>query len=172
LILVPLAQRKEVSLILDRNRGAVTDHRIEVGNARYRGRDDRGRPFSLSAGSAVQISPQSPVVDMKQLVAMVQLSDGRAEIAAPSGAYNFDSGQIVIPGPVNVIAPGGYRLVTSDVDVDLRARKPAATGGIRGELPTGTFSAEQMLVDLEARTVTLQGNARLRMTPGNLRLPK
>lgn len=138
----------------------------------YRGRDDRGRPFSLSAGSAVQLSPQRPVVDMKQLVARVQLSDGPAEIAAPSGAYNFDIGQIAIPGPVNVIAPGGYRLVTSDVDIDLRARKLTATGGIRGELLTGTFSANRMLVDLEARTVTLLGNARLRMTPGKLRLPE
>jgi lipopolysaccharide export system protein LptC len=126
-----LAQRKEVCLILDRNKVAVTDRRIEVGNARYRGRDDRGRPFSLRGGSAVQLSPQRPVVDMKQLVARTQLSDGPAEIAAPSGAYNFDIGQIAIPGPVNVIAPGGYRLVTSDVDIDFRARKLTAAGGIR-----------------------------------------
>lgn len=171
LILVPLAQRREASLILDRSKVEVTDHRIDVGNARYRGRDDSGRPFFLSAGSAVQISPQSPVLDMQQLVARVQLSDGLAEIAAPSGAYNFDSGKIVIPGPVHVIAPGGYRLVTSHVDVDLRAQSLAASGGIQGRLPTGAFSAEQMFVDLEARTVTLQGNARLRMTPGPLRLP-
>ncbi len=154
LILVPLAQRREVSLILDRNKVEVTDHRIEVGGARYGGRDDRGRPFSLSASSALQISPQIPVLDMEQLVARVQLPDGIAEIGAPSGAYNFDSGKILVPGPVHVIAPGGYRLVTSNVAVDLRARSLAANGGSEGMLPTGTFSAEQMLVDLEARTVT------------------
>ena len=40
-----------------------------------------------------------------------------------------------------------------------------------GAVPTGTFSADRIVADLGERTVTLEGNARLRMTPGKLRMP-
>jgi len=47
-----------------------------------------------------------------------------------------------------------------------------ATGGVEGAVTTGTFKADSMKADLENRTVTLEGNARLQMTPGKLRIPK
>ena len=40
--------------------------------------------------------------------------------------------------------------------------------GVSGSVPAGTFSANSLKVDLEARTITLDGNARLRMVPGAL----
>ena len=46
------------------------------------------------------------------------------------------------------------------------------SGGVNGTVPTGTFRADSMKADLESRTVTLEGNARLHMTPGKMRIPK
>ena len=120
----------------------------------------------------MQPSLQRPIVEMRHLAASLELSDGPAEITALGGAYNFDTGRVVVPGPVNVIAPGGYRLVTNDVDIDLRTHRLLASGRVQGELSTGTFSANTMMADLEARTITLQGNVRMRMTPGKLSFPK
>lgn len=172
MILSPLSQRGEISFILDRNKVAITGDRIAVDQAMYRGQDNMGRPFSLTAGSAVQATPANPVVDMQNLVAKLLLSDGPAEIAAPSGAYNFDTDQVTVPGPVNFTATGGYQMVTNGVAVDLKTRRVAGSGGVEGSVPTGTFSADQIMADLGERTVTLQGNARLRMTPGKLRMPQ
>ena len=172
MILAPLSQRGEISFLLDRNKVAVTDERIAVDKAMYRGQDNDGRPFSLTAGSAVQTSSTTPVVDMKQLVGKILLSDGPAEITAPNGKYNFDTGQVVVPGPVNVTAADGYRMMTNGVGIDLRTRTLAGTGGVRGAVPTGTFSADRIRADLGERTVTLEGRARLRMTPGKLRMPQ
>lgn len=172
MILAPLTQRGEVSFLLDRNRVAVTKERIAVSKAMYRGEDKEGRPFSLTAGSAVQTSAETPVVDMKDLVAKMLLSDGPAEITASNGAYNFDTGQVAVPGPVNFTASDGYHMVTNGVGIDLRERRVAGSGGVEGAVPTGTFSADKIMADLGERTVTLQGNARLRMTPGKLRMPQ
>lgn len=172
MILSPLSQRGEISFILDRNKVAITGDRIAVDQAMYRGQDNMGRPFSLTAGNAVQASPTNPVVDMQKLVAKLLLSDGPAEITAPSGAYNFDTDQVSVPGPVNFTATGGYQMVTNGVAVDLKTRRVAGSGGVEGSVPTGTFSADQIMADLGERTVTLQGNARLRMTPGKLRMPQ
>jgi len=172
MILAPLAQRGEISFLLDRNKVAVTQERIAVSGAMYRGEDNAGRPFSLTAGSAVQQSSQRPVVDMKNLVGRIQLSEGPAEITAPSGAYNYRTGQVTVPGPVEFTAADGYRMTTKGVGIDLKTRRIAGAGGVEGAVPTGTFSADRISADLAERTVTLEGRARLHMTPGKLRMPK
>ena len=172
MILTPLFQRGEISFLLDRNKVAVTDERIAVSRAMYRGEDNEGRPFSLTAGSAVQASPSVPEIEMNNLVAKMLLSDGPAEITALSGNYNYDTSQVTIPGSVNFTAADGYRMVTKGVGIDLKSREVAGSGGVEGAVPTGTFSADKIMANLGERSVTLQGNARLRMTPGKLRMPQ
>lgn len=172
LIVAPLTYRKDVSLILDRHKVATTNQRIALSHAVYTGRDDQGRIFSVAAREAVQPSSREPVVKLSDLSAAVQLADGKAIIMAPGGTYDFGSAKVNVPCLVNVRAPDGYWLVTSGVDIDLRARRLEAVRGVRGAVPTGSFSADRMTVDLDARTITLEGRVRLRMTPGNLRLPK
>jgi lipopolysaccharide export system protein LptC len=172
MILAPLSQRGEISFLLDRNKVAVTDERLVVDKAMYRGQDNNGRPFSLTAGSAVQTSAASPIVEMKNLVGKIQLSDGPARITAPTGNYKFDTGKVAVPGPVNFTAADGYHMVTNGVRIDLKSRRLAGSGGVSGAVPTGIFSAERIMADLGERTVTLEGRAHLRMTPGKLRMPQ
>ena len=45
------------------------------------------------------------------------------------------------------------------------------TDGVEGSVPAGTFSADRLEADLDARTVALDGHARLRMVPGKMRMP-
>lgn len=172
MILVPLSPRGEVSFLLDRNKVAVTPERIHVDQAMYRGEDNEGRSFQLTAGSAVQPSPASPILELTDLVARIQLTEGPAELAAPGGAYNFDTSQVAVPGPVNFSAADGYSMVTQNVAINLKTRRIAGAGGVSGTVPAGTFTANTIVGDLGERTVTLQGNARLRMTPGQMRMPR
>lgn len=172
MILMPLSPRGEVSFLLDRNKVAVTNERIKVGNAAYRGLDNKGREFTVTAGTAVQKSAAVPVVQMLDLAAQLNLNDGPAKIEAPRGAYNTDTDKLDVAGPVNFTAADGYRMRTNGVAIDIRDRSALASGGVEGAVPTGTFSARSMKADLDERTVTLEGNARLHMTPGKLRIPQ
>lgn len=172
MILIPLSPRGEISFLLDRNKVAVTGERIKVKDAAYRGQDDHGRDFVVTAGTAVQQSATIPVVEMLNLAAKMALSDGPAEIRAPRGAYNYDDEKIQISGPVQFAAPDGYRMSTSNVAVDVKEKVAIGSGGVQGTVPTGTFSASSMKADFENRIVTLQGNARLHMTPGKMRIPQ
>jgi lipopolysaccharide export system protein LptC len=171
MILVPLSPRGEISFLLDRNKVAVTGERLHVDKAMYRGEDNQGRPFQLTAGNAVQPSPASPILHMQDLVARMQLREGPAQLTAPGGAYNFETNQVTVPGPVNFTAADGYRMVTQNVAIDLKTRRVAGAGGVSGTVPAGTFSADRILADLGERIVRLEGNARLRMTPGEMRMP-
>ncbi|MCL9998156.1 MAG: LPS export ABC transporter periplasmic protein LptC [Erythrobacter sp.] len=171
MIITPLSPRGEVSFLLDRNKVALIDERLSVDNAMYRGRDNLGRPFSLLAGEAVQRSSAEGLVRMQDLVAQLLLADGPARLAADGGTYDINAETVQVDGTVRLTASDGYAMTASGVTVDLKARTMRGREGVEGEIPAGTFSANTLSADLGARTITLEGNARFTMIPGQLRMP-
>ncbi len=172
MIITPLSPRGEVSFLLDRNKVALIDERLSVDNAMYRGRDDKGRPFSLMAGEAVQRSSLEGLVRMQDLVAQLLLADGPARLSAEGGTYDIAAETVKVDGAVRLTASDGYAMVARGVSVDLKARTMRGDDGVSGEVPAGTFSANSIRADLAARTLTLDGKARLTMIPGKLRIPQ
>jgi lipopolysaccharide export system protein LptC len=172
MVISPLSPRGEISFLLDRNRVQVVENRLKLDNAMYRGVDNHDRPFSLTAGEAVQKTAREPLVQMRDLIARILLPDGPAVIAASSGVYNFDDEIVVIDGAVQFTAADGYRMVARDVSVDLDKHTLVGKGRVDGAVPAGTFSADRIEADMAARTVSLVGNARLHMEPGKLRIPQ
>jgi lipopolysaccharide export system protein LptC len=171
MVITPLSPRGEVSFLLDRNKVALIDERLSVDNAMYRGRDNQGRPFSLLAGEAVQRSGAEGLVRMRDLVAQLLLNDGPARLAADGGTYDINAETVAVDGTVRLTATDGYAMTASGVSVDLKSRTMRGRAGVKGEIPAGTFSANSLTVDLGARTITLEGNARFTMIPGQLRMP-
>ncbi len=171
MLLGPLFPRGEISFLLDRNKVATTDARLRVANAMYRGEDDEGRPFTVTAASAIQVSAADPVVRMEGLVARILMADGPAELSAQGGSYDYDREAVDVNGPATFTAANGYRMTTGHVAIDLKGQRVLGNGGVNGAIPAGTFSAERLVADLNARTIALEGKARLVMTPGKLRMP-
>ena len=82
---------------------------------------------------------------------------------------------MTIPDAVRFTAADGYAMRLDGVMVDLPGRTVSGAGGVFGTVPAGSFSADRLEVDLDARTVSLVGNARLRMIPGQvnqMRIPQ
>lgn len=171
MVITPLSPRGEVSFLLDRNKVAVIQERLRVDNALYRGKDNQGRPFSLTAGEAVQKSSEEGVVRMDDLVARILLSDGPARIESERGAYDLEDEIVTAPEDIRLTAADGYRMVARGVSLSLNDKTLVGRNGVEGAIPAGTFSANRLEVDIEERTVALAGNARLRMVPGKLRMP-
>jgi len=166
LVMAPLTAGGDVSFVLDKNKVEVAKERLKIQAATYRGQDAKGQKFALNAGSAIQKSSAEPIVELNKLAADIQLADGPAQIVANTGRYDMDTERVRIAGPVAVTAPDNYRLDTSDATIDLKQRRMQSDGAATGTVPQGTFSANAMRADLENRTVTLDGNARLRIVPG------
>ncbi len=165
LVMAPLTAVGDVSFVLDKKKVEVAHERMKIQSARYRGQDTKGQPFELDAGSAIQRSSAEPVVQLRDLSAGIQLSDGPARVVAGQGHYDMDTQRVTLEGPIAVRAAGGYRLDTSNATVDLESRRMQSAGAVTGTVPQGTFRGDRMRADLEARTVTLDGNARLRFVP-------
>lgn len=171
MIITPLSPRGEVSFLLDRNRVAMINERLSVDNALYRGRDNDSRPFSITAGEAVQRSSAEGIVRMEDLVAQLLLSDGPARLSANGGNYSLEEEVVLVDGPVRLTAADGYRMIARGVSVDLKTRTMRGDDGVEGEIPAGTFSGDVLSADLDERIIVLEGNAKLNMVPGELRVP-
>ena len=169
LALAPFTMAGELSFVLDKDSVEVAKERLRVTEALYRGEDSQGRPFSLKAGSAVQKSSREPVVRLEDLSARILLSDGPAQIRANNGRYDMDREDVMVSGPVLVETAGGYRLTTNNVTVDLKQRTLKSDAAVEGRTNIGTFRADRLLADMGARTVTLDGNAQLRIEQNGLR---
>jgi lipopolysaccharide export system protein LptC len=168
-VVLPLYAGGDVSFLLDKKKVEVARERIRIQSATYRGQDDKGQPFAVNAGSAVQKSSAEPTLRLNTLSAQIGLTDGPATVVADRGHYDMDTQQVMIDGPLKVDSTGGYHLATQDALLDLNSRTIRSGGAVTGTVPQGTFSANQMNADLETHIVTLDGNARLRIVPRRTR---
>lgn len=169
LLFSPFTQRSEISFLLSKDKVDVAKERMRVTSAEYRGQDNKGQAFALIAGSAVQESSAEPVVRMKNLSGAINLDDGLATIAALAGSYDMQSEEVRVPGLVKLRGAQGYRIDAANVAINMKNRSLTGQGGVNGALNVGTFSANQLNADLDARIVRLTGNARLHINQGVLK---
>lgn len=163
MLFAPFGNRGELSFLLAKNEIEVTPQRLRVDTAVYRGRDNRGRPFQVSAGQAIQRSAADPVVRVSDMAAQIMLTDGPARLAAQAADYDPATDQIHVPGRVSLATADGFQLSVSNVDVDLRQRLMASDNPVTGRLPIGSFSANSIRANIDTRTVSLRGNVRTRL---------
>lgn len=159
----------DVSFMLGKDSVSMATERLRITTATYRGEDSKGRPFEIKAGSAVQRTSQEPIVRLKNLMAELQMAEGPATIAANAGRYDMSRELVQVDGPLRFETADGYRIEANNVAVSLKSRRLASGGAVSGKLPLGTFNAGSIKADLNARTVTLEGRARLHIVQGQAR---
>jgi lipopolysaccharide export system protein LptC len=169
LALAPLDRNEDVSFILDKKKAQTAQERMRIEAAGYFGTDDKGQKFTIRANQAVQRSSNVPIVDIDGMFAQLALAQGPLMIAADRGQYDLDKQKVTINGPMRVVGPGGYRLGTSDVTVDMKTRQLASAGPVSGQMRLGQFQAGQLRADLGERTVSLDHGARLKIVQGAVR---
>lgn len=167
LAVVPIAAGREISFVLSKNRVATAPERLRVTSALYRGEDNSGQPFALSAASAVQARSSDPTVRLQTLNARLGLANGPATLTAPTGAYDTARQTVALTGPVRFRTSDGYHIDTHDVDLDMKTRALASRAPVSGAIPLGRFSADRLQADLGDRTLVLTGNARLHIDQGH-----
>lgn len=169
LAMAPLTRTQEISFILDKNKVAVAKERMRVETAQYRGRDMRGRAFTIGAKSAVQLTSDNPIVDIRGMAANIQLDQGPATLHAATGRYNLETQDVGVIGPVFFTGPDNYQLNTRDVTVDLNQQTMRSEGRVDGTMRLGNFTADRLNADLRDRRVILTGRARLHIVQGGIR---
>ena len=165
----PFSNTQEMSFVLAKDEVNLATERMRVGNALYRGEDTKGRPFSLSAGSAVQKSATDPLLRMTDLAGRLVMDNGPATLSAGKGTYDMKAEKIRVDGPLSFASGDGFTLVASNVEFLMKPKTMQSFGPVSGSTRVGTFNAARMTADAEARIVRLEGGARLQIRQGALK---
>ena len=169
LAFAPLTVGRDISFVLSKDRVDVATERMHVTRAVYRGADGQGRPFRLTAASAVQQSSRDPIVRLTTLNARIQQIEGPAIIRADHGRYDMDDRRVAIDGPVLFDTADGYHITTRDVLIDLETRRLESRGPVDGTMPLGHFAADKMRANLDTRVIDLTGRVRLHIVQARSR---
>ena len=176
LLLGTIAAWPEIARLQDGSRVAIRrafnpeSAEARLVEPRYRGVDERGRPYTLSADVAVQVGAAQ--------VGGGQVGKERVNLAAPvgdvvletgswmlvrsrEGVFIQGGGQLDLSGDVVLYRDDGTTLSTQSAAVDFKAGAAASSDPTHAEGPFGTLDSQGFTLTDKGAVVQFQGPSRL-----------
>ncbi len=127
----------------------------------YSGRDDRDRPFTLTADWAEQ-APGSHFVDLAAPRADVTLEDGSwVTLAAKSGRFDRARRVLDLEGEVVLHHDAGYAVHTAKARIDLASGRAEGNSPVAVQGPAGSVDAPGFRIEDKGTLVIFPGPARM-----------
>lgn len=155
-----LARVKEQGRIAFRAAFSAVPDSGRLREPRYRGVDDRGRPYTVTADSAQQSGPvrvnlQEPKGDL------VTENGGWLMVQSHEGVYVQHSGQLDLSKDVVLYKDDGMVMRTQSAAVDVKAAAAASDDQTHAEGPFGVLDAQGFTLVDKGAVVQFHGPARL-----------
>ncbi len=132
----------------------------EMTDASYRGVDDRGRPYTVTAATATQVSPQR--INLTVPKGDISLESGNwVMVQSKQGVYVPQGEQLDLSGEVTVYRDDGTTLQTDAAAVDLKQGAAASAERVHAEGPFGTLDAQGFAITDRGATTQFTGPGRL-----------
>jgi lipopolysaccharide export system protein LptC len=138
---------------------------------RFQGADERGRPFVVSADTAIQEAGSEQVV-LARPRGDITLEDGAwVMLQAEKGVFHRDRRQLDLAGDVSVFHDSGYEFQTEAAVVDLRAGSASGSLPVAAQGPAGTLDAVGFTLTDRGDVVVFNGPARMVLVPAERPAP-
>jgi lipopolysaccharide export system protein LptC len=132
---------------------------------RYRGEDENGRPYTLTAASARQTGADR--IELSAPVGDVALGGGGwAQVQATGGVYLQKAGQLDLSGEVTLYRDDGTVVTTDAATMDLKEGVVASGARTHVEGPFGTLDAQGFTISERGRVAQFSGPGRLVLNGG------
>jgi lipopolysaccharide export system protein LptC len=129
-------------------------------NVRYRGTDERNRPYTVTARQAVQDGPERiNLVDPKG--DLVSENGSWTLIQSNDGVYIQHAGLLDLSHDVRVYRDDGITLNTDSATMDLKTGAAAGNEQTHAEGPFGTLDAQGFALVDKGAIIQFQGSSRL-----------
>jgi lipopolysaccharide export system protein LptC len=113
----------------------------------FQGRDDRGKPYLLSADSAVRDDFDSARVALEAPVFVLgAVEQGQSRVRALRGVYREDTRVLDLTGEVHLDDSAGMHFVTEHAVVDMQKNSVDGEKHIEGDGPLGRIAASSYAV--------------------------
>jgi lipopolysaccharide export system protein LptC len=144
--------------------GAVTDSARLV-LPRYLGRDERGRPYELTAETAEQPSGSNTVA-LTRPAGDMTLEDGTwVQLQAQTGRFQRDRRLLDLEGEVTLFHDAGYEIHTERARIDLDAGRAEGNDPVAAQGPPGTLDGTGFRLEEKGAVVIFTGPARMVLVP-------
>jgi lipopolysaccharide export system protein LptC len=132
---------------------------------RFQGTDERGRPYTVSADTAIQ-EAGSDAVRLARPRGDVTLEQGAwVMLQAEAGLFHRDRRMLDLTGDVTVFHDSGYEVRTDAAEVDLRAGSAQGDQPVSAQGPAGTLDAVGFTLMDRGDVVVFKGPARMVLVP-------
>jgi lipopolysaccharide export system protein LptC len=138
---------------------------IRMVNPRFRGRDDNGRAFVMSASEAARDSRDFQRVLLKNPAVELQ-NEGAPpfKVRARTGVYNERTFVILLEGAVVVEDPSGWVFHTERAVVETMRNVISGDLPVRGVGPMGSIAGSSYVIYNNGERIILRGGVRTTLT--------
>lgn len=141
---------------------------VSMTNARFSGRDNRNRSFTVTADEARQKSTDSAIIHLKHPKADLDLTDGRlVAIHADSGIFVRSDQLLNLAGEVTLSDNKGFEFHTDSASIDLGRNTASGDAPVAGRGPSGDITSEGFRVLDDGDRVLFTGKTSLTVTVAN-----
>lgn len=146
----------------------VQQSEIRIIDARFLGRDSRGRQFEMRAAEAVRVPADPGAVRMTRPVLTIFRDDGRPVTVVSQRGYWNDRDQVAhMTGQVVVTDPTqGYVFRSEEAIADTRANVVTGSQPVEGNGPFGRISAQSFAIYDQGARFVFSGQVRTRLNQG------
>ena len=155
-----IAQMREGGRIAFRRAFSVEPDSGRMRDARYRGVDERGRPFTVTADSALQNGPVR--IDLSEPKGDIVTESGSwVMVEAHDGVYIQRAGQLDLSHDVVLYRDDGTVMRTQSAAVDVRQGAAASGDMTHAEGPFGVLDAQGFTLVDKGAAIQFHGPAKL-----------
>jgi lipopolysaccharide export system protein LptC len=172
-LLALIALWPEIDRATDHGRLSFSQFAAEVDgakltDARYRGVDEQGRPYTVTAKTAKQVTPER--VNLTMPVGDLSMKDGTwLQVQSKDGVYLQHIGSLDLSHDVILYRDGGTTMTTESASIDLKSGAGAGSQPVHAEGPFGTLDAQGFVLTDSGAAIQFQGPARLVLNGANSR---
>jgi lipopolysaccharide export system protein LptC len=151
----------EARRVTFRRDGAAAPDTLRMQEARFQGLDELGRPYTVTARAATQVTG-SEAIDLVQPTADMLLQDGTwVLLQAASGTFRRDAQMLDLGGGVVLNHDAGYEVRTERASLDLRAQGATGDAPVAAQGPFGTLHGQGFVATDGGKVIVVTGPATL-----------
>lgn len=161
IVLWPELNRTEERVRVQINLAAqVSPESMRVAQPRYRGLDEQGRPYNVTADAAIQAGASQNILDLTNPRADQFLGeDAWVMLESRTGRFNRADNRLDLAGDVTLWHDNGTRMQTGQALVRMNAGYAEGNAPVAAQGPFGTLTSEGFRIIDRGQVVVFTGRA-------------
>jgi lipopolysaccharide export system protein LptC len=139
---------------------------VTVQDVKYDGKDDKGRPFSITAVSASHVDGDDRHISLKKPLADITMASGAyVALTANDGLLDRDADIITLNGDVTLFHDNGLSFQTDSATINLKEKTAEGSDVVEGQNGDGELISQGFRVLDDGDTIEFTGKAYMKIYP-------